>query len=120
MARDEREDSVGKVSKHRVLVAGIFSPLLALVLNIVLIQTLLALSSNPENNWRFRLFISSLALPVPFLATLVLALKDRRHGASFSFREDRFGDRGTFNATYREACDGRARPFETVTQHGDA
>lgn len=72
------EDSVGKVSKHRVLVAGIFSPLLALVLNIIFIQTLLALSSNPENNWRFRLFISSLALPVPFLATLVLALKDRR------------------------------------------
>ena len=69
---------MGKVSKHRVLVAGIFSPLLALVLNIIFIQTLLALSSNPENNWRFRLFISSLALQVPFLATLVLALKDRR------------------------------------------
>ena len=72
---------MGNLAKHRVLVAGIFSPLLALVLNIIFIQTLLALSSNPENNWRFRLFISSLALPVPFLATLVLALKDRRHGA---------------------------------------
>ena len=69
---------MGKLSKHRVLVAGIFSPLFALVLNIIFIQTLLALSSNPENNWRLRLFISSLALPVPFLATLVLALKDRR------------------------------------------
>ena len=80
MARSGTEDSVGNLSKHRVLVAGIFSPLLALVLNIILIQTLLALSSNPENNWRFRLFISSLALPVPFLATLALALKDRRHG----------------------------------------
>jgi peroxiredoxin len=55
--------------------------LLALVLNIVFIQTLLALSSNPENNWRLRLFISSLALLVPFLATLALALKDRRQGA---------------------------------------
>ena len=72
---------MGKVLKHRVLVAGIFSPLLALVLNIILIQTLLALSSNPENNWRFRLFISSLALPVPFLVTLLLALKGRRQGA---------------------------------------
>ena len=69
---------MGKVSNHRVLVAGIFSPLLALLLNIIFIQALLALSSNPENNWRFRLFISSLALPIPFLATLVLALKDRR------------------------------------------
>jgi cytochrome c biogenesis protein CcmG/thiol:disulfide interchange protein DsbE len=75
---------VGKVSKHWVLIAGIFSPLLALVLNIIFVQTLLALSSNPENNWRFRLFISSLALPVPFLATLVLALKDRRR-ADLSF-----------------------------------
>jgi hypothetical protein len=60
------KDSVNKISKHRVLVAGFFSPLLALVLNIISIQALLALSSNPENNWRFRLFISSLALPVHF------------------------------------------------------
>ena len=74
------KDSVNKISKHRVLVAGMFSPLVALVLNIILIQVLLALSPNPENNWRFRLFVSSLALPVPFLATLVLALKDRRRG----------------------------------------
>jgi len=51
------------------------------MLNIIVIQILLALSSNPENNWRFRLFISSLALPIPFLATLVLALKDRRRSA---------------------------------------
>ena len=72
---------MGKVSKHRVLVVGVFSPLLALVLNVVFIQTLLALSSNPENNWRLRLFISSLALPIPFLATLALALKDRGQGA---------------------------------------
>jgi len=83
--RGRTEDSVGKVSRHRVLVAGIFSPLLALVLNVICIQALLALSSNPENNWRFRLFISSLALPIPFLATLVLALKDRRRaGLSLS------------------------------------
>jgi cytochrome c biogenesis protein CcmG, thiol:disulfide interchange protein DsbE len=69
---------MSKLSKHRVLVAGIFSPLFALVLNIIFIQTLLALSPNPDNNWRIRLFVSSLALPLPFLATLVLALKDRR------------------------------------------
>ncbi|MFL6443315.1 MAG: peroxiredoxin family protein [Candidatus Sulfotelmatobacter sp.] len=75
---------MGRLSKHRVLVAGLLSPLLALVLNIIFIQTLLALSSNPENNWRFRLFISSLALPIPFVATLVLALRDRRR-ADLSF-----------------------------------
>jgi hypothetical protein len=66
---------VTKLSKYRVLLVGIFSPLLAVVLNIIFIQILLALSPNPESNWRFRLVVSSLALPVPFLATLMLASK---------------------------------------------
>lgn len=69
------------MSKYRVFFAGILSPVLALVLNIALIQGLLALSPNPERNWRFRLIVSSLALPVPFLITLLLAVKDRRRGA---------------------------------------
>jgi hypothetical protein len=72
-ARATQDDSPGKkcysanLSKYRVLLAGIFSPLLPLVLNVLFIQTLLALSPNPESNWRFRLLVSSLALPVPFL-----------------------------------------------------
>jgi peroxiredoxin len=69
---------VTKLSKYRVLLVGVFSPAFALVLNVILIQILLALSSDPESNWRFRLLVSSLALPVPFLITLMLALKDRR------------------------------------------
>jgi cytochrome c biogenesis protein CcmG/thiol:disulfide interchange protein DsbE len=72
---------VANPSKYRVLLVGILSPLLALLLNIIVIQTLLALSPNPESNWRFRLLVSSLALPVPFLMTLLLALKERRQGA---------------------------------------
>jgi cytochrome c biogenesis protein CcmG, thiol:disulfide interchange protein DsbE len=72
---------VTKLSKYRVLLVGIFSPILAVVLNVIFIQILLALSSNPESNWRFRLFVSSLALPVPFIATVMLAAKDRRRGA---------------------------------------
>jgi peroxiredoxin len=68
-------------TKYRVLVSGILSPWLALVLNVIFIQTLLALSPNPASNWRFRLLVSSLALPIPFLITLTLALKDRREGA---------------------------------------
>jgi len=71
---------VANLSKYRVLLTGIFSPLLALVLNVIFIQTLLVLSPNPESNWRFRLLVSSLALPVPFLATLMLAVRDRRQG----------------------------------------
>ena len=72
---------MANLSKYRVLIAGMLSPLLALVLNVIFIQALLTLSPNPESNWRFRLFVSSLALPVPFLITLMLALRDRRHGA---------------------------------------
>jgi peroxiredoxin len=76
---------VPNLSKYRVLLAGTLSPLLALVLNVIFIQILLALSPDPESNWRFRLVVSSLALPLPFLFTLMLASKDRRQGAlSFS------------------------------------
>jgi hypothetical protein len=71
---------VPRLSKYRVLLVGVFSPVLALVLNVILIQILLALSPDPESNWRFRLLVSSLALPVPFLITLMFAWKDRRIG----------------------------------------
>jgi cytochrome c biogenesis protein CcmG, thiol:disulfide interchange protein DsbE len=74
------KDSVPNLSKYRVLLFGILSPPLALVFNVIVIQILLALSPNPENNWRFRLLVSSLALPVPFLMTLILAVRDRRRG----------------------------------------
>jgi hypothetical protein len=109
---------VANLSKYRVLLVGILSPLLALVLNIIFIQTLLALSPNPESNWRFRLLVSSLALPVPFLMTLMLALKDRRQGALSA--KIGLGIAALSPATYREARDGRPCPLETVTQHGNA
>ena len=80
MTRAGKKSCVANLSKYRVLVAGILSPLLALLLNVIFIQTLLALSADPETNWRFRLVVSSLALPVPFLITLMLALRDRRQG----------------------------------------
>jgi len=71
---------VPNLSKYRVLLLGFFSPLLALLLNVIAIQILLALSPHPESNWRFRLLASSVVLPVPFFVTLVLALKERRRG----------------------------------------
>jgi cytochrome c biogenesis protein CcmG/thiol:disulfide interchange protein DsbE len=75
-----KKSSLANPFRYRVLLVGVLSPLLALVLNVVFIQTLLALSADPDSNWRFRLVVSSLALPVPFLLTVTLALKDRRHG----------------------------------------
>ena len=71
---------MSNLSKYRVLLIGVFSPLLAVVLNIIVTQSLLALSPNPESNWRLRLIVSSLALPVPFIATVMLARKDRSTG----------------------------------------
>jgi cytochrome c biogenesis protein CcmG/thiol:disulfide interchange protein DsbE len=68
------------LSKNRVLIVGILSPFLAVVLNVIVIQVLLALSPDPDSNWRFRLVVSSVALPVPFLLTVMLASKDRRRG----------------------------------------
>jgi len=70
---------VANLSKYRVLLVGILSPLLALVLNVIFILTSFALS--PNLNWRLRLLVTSLALPVPFLITFLLALKDQRQGA---------------------------------------
>jgi thiol-disulfide isomerase/thioredoxin len=81
MIRAGKKSCVATLSKYRVIITGILSPLLALVLNVIFIQILLALSPNPESNWRFRLLVSSLALPVPFLTTLMLALRDQRQGA---------------------------------------
>ena len=66
------------------------------------------------------MFVSSLALPLPFLATLIFAVRDRRQGRSFSLRENRFGNRGVFAAAYRQARAGRPCPLETITQHGHA
>ncbi len=75
-----RDCDVPILSKYRVLIVGVLSPLLAVVLNVIFSQILLALSPDPESNWRFRLVVSSLALPIPFLLTLLLAKKDRRQG----------------------------------------
>lgn len=72
---------MANLSKYRVLLSGMLSPLLALLLNVIAIQILLALSPHPENNWRFRLLVSTAVLPGPFIMTLILALKDRRRGS---------------------------------------
>ncbi|MGH9545486.1 MAG: redoxin domain-containing protein [Terriglobales bacterium] len=74
-----------KVSKYRVLISGILSPLAALFLYALVYATLTSRSANLEKDWLFRLFWSTLAMTVPFLVTLVLATRDRRqHALSWS------------------------------------
>jgi thiol-disulfide isomerase/thioredoxin len=69
---------VAKLTKHRVLVCGILSPLVALVLYALVYTTLTRLSTDLEKDWLFRLSLSTLAMTVPFLVTLGLATKDHR------------------------------------------
>lgn len=70
-----------KLSKHRVLVAGILSPLAALFLYALVYSTLKRASTDLEKDWLFRLSLSTLAMTLPFLLTLGLAMKDLRRRA---------------------------------------
>ena len=72
-------------SNYRVLVAGIVSPLAALVLYALVYSILTRASADLEKDWLFRLSLSTLAMTLPFLATLAFAIKDRRrHALSLS------------------------------------
>lgn len=74
-----------KRSNRRVLVSGILSPFVAVFLSVLVNVILMKLSTNPEKDWRFRLSVSTVAMALPFVVTLVLAIKERRRAAlSFS------------------------------------
>src|SRR5689334_12431140 len=66
------------ISRHRVLICGILSPIAAVLLYALVYGTLTSLSSNVEKDWLFRLSVSTLAMLVPFLITVTLAWKDSR------------------------------------------
>jgi thiol-disulfide isomerase/thioredoxin len=74
-----------KFSNYRVLISGIASPLAALLLYVLVYTTLTAISADHERDWLFRLSLSTLAMTLPFFATLALAVKGRRqHALSLS------------------------------------
>lgn len=70
-----------KLSKHRVLIVGILSPLAALFLFALVYSISKRASSDLEKDWLLRLSLSTVAMTLPFLATLVLAMMDRRRNA---------------------------------------
>ena len=70
-----------KLAKHRVLLGGILSPVLALILYAVVYGVLKHFSADLERDWLFRLSLSTLAMTIPFLVTAALAVRDRRSGA---------------------------------------
>jgi len=69
-----------KLSKHRVLLCGILSPLSAVLLYMFVYGVLTRYSADLEKDWRFRLSLSTIAMTIPFLATIALAIKARRTG----------------------------------------
>jgi thiol-disulfide isomerase/thioredoxin len=72
---------VTSLSKYRVLICGVLSPLAALFLYTLVYVTLTQASADRDKDWLFRLSLSTLAMTVPFLVTLALAIKDRRRQA---------------------------------------
>ena len=70
-----------KLSKYRVLVLGILSPIIAVLLSALVNGTLMHWSADPEKDWLFRLSVSTVVMVVPFVVTLVLARKDRHRSA---------------------------------------
>ncbi len=69
---------MGILSNYRVLVAGILSPLAAVILHILVYGTLTRFSPDLEKDWLFRLAVSTLAMTIPFFFTLRLAVKEGR------------------------------------------
>jgi thiol-disulfide isomerase/thioredoxin len=68
-----------------VLLSGIVSPLAALFSYALVYAVLTSLSADHEKDWLFRLSLSTVAITVPFLVTLALAIKDhRQHALSLS------------------------------------
>lgn len=74
-----------RLSKYRVLISGILSPLAAVFLYVLVYGTLTRYSADLESDWLFRLSLSTVAMTVPFFATLALASKDyRQHALSLA------------------------------------
>jgi peroxiredoxin len=76
-----------KLYKYRVLIVGILSPFAAFFLYGLVYTILTSRSTDRERDWLFRLSLSTLAMTVPLLVALILALRDfRRHTLSLSAR----------------------------------
>jgi thiol-disulfide isomerase/thioredoxin len=76
---------MSRLSQYRVLIAGVVSPMIALVCYAAVYMTLTALSTNREKDWLFRLSVATLAMAVPLVITVLLAVQDSRTGPlSFS------------------------------------
>ena len=108
------DEVVMKPSKYRVLLLGILSPVLAVILYALVYEVLTRFSHDIEKDWLFRLSASTLAMTIPFLFTVALAIADRR-----SRRLSRSGKIGLVLATlslglvWKPVSDGILRSKQT-------
>jgi len=71
---------MSRLSKYRVLAAGILSPPTAAYLGLYVYLSLTRSSSDVNDDSVFRFAMVMLAMITPFLLTLLLAIVDRRRG----------------------------------------
>lgn len=91
-----------KLSRYLVLIIGVLSPVLAQQLYSLVYATLTRSSSDREKDWLFRLAVSTLAMMLPFLVTLFLALRSwrgRRQDPAATRSEKRRQQRSASRAT---------------------
>jgi thiol-disulfide isomerase/thioredoxin len=69
---------MAKLSSYRVLIAGILSAPIAALLGREVYRTLTRHSADRDADFVFRLSMTALAMAVPFVVTLALAIADRR------------------------------------------
>jgi len=69
---------MSRLSRHRILLLGILSPLLALICHALVYTSLTLLSRNHEKDWIFRLSASTIVMAVPLIVILVLLRKEPR------------------------------------------
>lgn len=72
---------MAKLSAYRVLIAGILSPPAAALFGMLVYGTLTKASVDRDKDFLFRLSVTTLAMVVPFAATVALAWGDRRRHA---------------------------------------
>ena len=73
-----------RVRAKVVLISGLLSPPAALILYVLVYAMLTRFNADLDKDWLFRLSLSTLAMTLPFLVTLALAIKDHRHALSLS------------------------------------
>ncbi len=66
------------MKKHRTLILGILSPILAAFFGSTVYTILTRASEDRDSDFAFRLTMTALAMAVPFFLTLLLSLLDRR------------------------------------------